>query len=103
LGKLHTDFYVIGDEAFTCTRQFSVPWSGTGIGIARDTFNYCLSVRRQVIERVFGRACRFSWCDHAGADARRGLLLHNKSGVHFEIYVFLYKIVLSLRILHIGM
>ena len=52
--KLHSDFYFIGDEAFTCGNQFLVPWGGTGIGVAKDTFNHCLSVRRQVIERAFG-------------------------------------------------
>ncbi len=52
--KLHSDFCFIGDEAFSCTNQFLVPWGGTGIGVSKDSFNYCLSVRRQVIERSFG-------------------------------------------------
>ena len=45
---------ILGDEAFTCTNQVLVPWSGQGIGKAKDSFNYHLSVRRQVIERAFG-------------------------------------------------
>jgi hypothetical protein len=51
-GRLPYEYYFIGDEAFTCTNQFLVPWGGNGIGRAKDSFNYHLSVRRQVIERA---------------------------------------------------
>jgi hypothetical protein len=53
-GRLPNKYFFIGDEGFTCEDQFVTPWSGTGIGIAKDAFNYHLSVRRQVIERAFG-------------------------------------------------
>jgi hypothetical protein len=53
-GALPPQFYFIGDEAFSCTPQFLSPWGGQGIGKAKDSFNFHLSVRRQVIERAFG-------------------------------------------------
>jgi len=52
--RLPNKYFFIGDEAFTCTKQFLVPYSGRGIGRDKDSFNYHLSVRRQVIERAFG-------------------------------------------------
>jgi hypothetical protein len=51
---LPSKYFFIGDEGFTCEDQLVTPWSGTGIGAAKDSFNYHLSVRRQVIERAFG-------------------------------------------------
>jgi hypothetical protein len=53
-GKLHKDYYVIGDEAFVNTQQFLVPWGGRNLGIWKDSFNYHLSSMRQCIERAFG-------------------------------------------------
>jgi hypothetical protein len=53
-GILPTQYYVIGDEAFTCTNQFLVPYGGHGIGLEKDSFNYHLSSMRQCIERAFG-------------------------------------------------
>jgi DDE superfamily endonuclease len=53
-GFLPADYYIIGDEAFKCTDQFLVPWSGTGLGLWKDSFNFHLSRMRQVIERSFG-------------------------------------------------
>jgi hypothetical protein len=53
-GFLPVQFYFIGDEGFSCTNQFLVPWGGNRIGHDKDSFNYHLSVRRQVIERAFG-------------------------------------------------
>ena len=47
------EYYVIGDEAFVCTNNFLVPYSGRGIGVAKDSFNYMLSRMRQCIERAF--------------------------------------------------
>ena len=52
-GKLR-DFLFIGDEAFANTNNFLVPWGGTGLTKDKDSFNFHLSVRRQVIERAFG-------------------------------------------------
>ena len=54
LNQLPEDYYVIGDEAFVNTNKFLVPWSGRGIGLWKDTFNYHLSSMRQCIERAFG-------------------------------------------------
>ena len=51
---LPPEFYVIGDEAFKCTNQFLVPFSGTGLGLWKDSYNYHLSSMRQTIERAFG-------------------------------------------------
>ena len=52
--RLPGQYYVIGDEAFKCTNQFLVPFSGTGLGLWKDSFNYHLSSMRQTIERAFG-------------------------------------------------
>jgi hypothetical protein len=52
--KLPAQYYFIGDEAFVNTNQFLVPWSGRGLGLYRDSFNYHLSRMRQCIERAFG-------------------------------------------------
>lgn len=46
-------FYFIGDEAFNCTDQFLVPWSGRGLPLDKDSFNFHLSSMRQCIERAF--------------------------------------------------
>lgn len=53
-GKLPMQWYVVGDEAFTNTQQFLVPWSGRGLAADKDSFNYHLSAMRQCIERAFG-------------------------------------------------
>ncbi len=52
--QLPPQYYFIGDEAFINTNNFLTPWSGHGIGVARDSFNFHLSVMRQCIERAFG-------------------------------------------------
>jgi hypothetical protein len=51
---LPPQYYTVGDEAFKCTDQLLVPWSGTGLGPWKDSFNYHLSSMRQCIERAFG-------------------------------------------------
>ncbi len=51
---LPEEYYFIGDEAFVNTNQFLIPWSGTGLGKFKDSFNYHLSSMRQCIERAFG-------------------------------------------------
>ena len=53
-GDLPEDFFLIGDDAFACTRQLLCPWPGRGIGADKDAFNYFLSHSRQCIERAFG-------------------------------------------------
>jgi hypothetical protein len=52
-GLLPANFYLIGDEAFPCTDQLLVPYSGRGLGVWKDSFNYHLSCMRQCIERAF--------------------------------------------------
>lgn len=42
-GLLPAKYFFIGDEAFSNTPQLLVPYSGTGIGTAKDSFNYHLS------------------------------------------------------------
>lgn len=54
LNQLPDEYYVIGDEAFVNTNNFLIPWSGRGIGLWKDSFNYHLSSMRQCIERAFG-------------------------------------------------
>lgn len=52
-GALPEPYYFIGDEAFICTNEFLVPWSGRGLPLGKDSFNYHLSSMRQCIERAF--------------------------------------------------
>jgi hypothetical protein len=51
--RLPPQFFLIGDEAFICSNQLLVPYSGRGLGIWKDSFNFHLSVMRQCIERAF--------------------------------------------------
>ena len=53
-GLLPTQYFIIGDEAFSCTEQMLSPYSGRGLGKYKDSFNYWLSHSRQAIERAFG-------------------------------------------------
>jgi hypothetical protein len=53
-GFLDDRYFIIGDEAFTCTQQVLTPWSGRGLGRWKDSFNYWLSHSRQAIEKAFG-------------------------------------------------
>jgi hypothetical protein len=53
-GKLPSEYYIIGDDAFDCDSQVLVPYSGHGLGPWKDSFNYHLSSMRQSIERAFG-------------------------------------------------
>jgi hypothetical protein len=56
--RLPPEYYVIGDEAFVCTQNFLIPWSGGNLGPWKDSFNYHLSSMRQCIERAFGMLTR---------------------------------------------
>lgn len=38
--NLPLEFFLIGDEAFTCTNQLLVPYSGRGLGAWKDSFNH---------------------------------------------------------------
>jgi hypothetical protein len=51
--RLPEQFFIIGDEAFSCCNQLLVPYSGRGLGTWKDSFNFHLSAMRQVIERAF--------------------------------------------------
>ena len=44
----------VGDEAFMCCDTLLTPWSGRGLSIEKDSFNFYLSSMRQCIERAFG-------------------------------------------------
>ena len=52
-GLLPAEYFIIGDEAFTCTNQVLSPWPGRGIGTWKDSFNFWLSHSRPCIERAF--------------------------------------------------
>jgi hypothetical protein len=52
-GQLPDNFYLIGDEAFSCCNQLLVPYSGRSLGPWKDSFNYHLSRMRQCVERSF--------------------------------------------------
>ena len=53
-GKLPTWAHIVLDEAYKCTEQELSPWKGENLSPEKDTFNYYLSLHRQVIERAFG-------------------------------------------------
>jgi hypothetical protein len=53
-GRLPKEYFIIGDEAFACKEQVLCPYSGRGLGEAKDAFNYYLSHSRQCVERAFG-------------------------------------------------
>ena len=53
-GRLPEKYFIIGDEAYACKEQVLCPYSGRGLGVAKDAFNYYLSHSRQCIERAFG-------------------------------------------------
>jgi hypothetical protein len=52
-GKLPRQYYIVDDEAFVCTDQLPVPYSGRGLGVWKDSFNCHFSRMRQCIERSF--------------------------------------------------
>jgi hypothetical protein len=53
-GELPNEFFIIGDEAVESTNHLLTPWSGSNLGLWKDSFNYHLSSMRQCIERAFG-------------------------------------------------
>jgi hypothetical protein len=53
-GLLPHQYFIIGDEAFSCTEQMLSPYSGRGLGKYKDSFNSWLSHSRQAIESAFG-------------------------------------------------
>ncbi len=53
-GKLPAWAHIVLDEAYICTNQELTPFKGRGLSDAQDSFNYHLSLQRQVIERAFG-------------------------------------------------
>jgi hypothetical protein len=57
-GRLHPNYYLIGDEAFSFNNQLLSSWPGRGLGRFKDSFNYWLSHSRQCIERAFGMLCK---------------------------------------------
>ena len=53
IGHLPNKYYIIGDEAFTCSNQLLTPYSGRNLGAWKDSYNYHISLMRQCIERSF--------------------------------------------------
>jgi len=53
-GKLDKKYHVVMDEAYVCRDQEMTPYKGRRLSVEQDTFNYYLSLNRQVIERAFG-------------------------------------------------
>jgi DDE superfamily endonuclease len=53
-GLLPAQYYIICDEAVSCTEDVLSPYGGVGLGATKDSFNFHLSVMRQCIERAFG-------------------------------------------------
>ena len=84
-GLLPDEFFLIGDEAFTCTSQLLVPYSGRGLGVWKDSFNFHLSAMRQCIERSFAILTQrwgILWRDIRCAYSRWTLLLTALAKLH---------------------
>ena len=47
-------YYFVCDEALESMEYIRTPYSGRGIGIWKDSFNFHLASMRQTIERAFG-------------------------------------------------
>ena len=56
--KLPPTYFGVGDDAFVNSDTLLTPWSGRGLSIFQDSFNYHLSAMRQTIERAFGMFIR---------------------------------------------
>ena len=76
---------LVGDEAFTRTNQLLVPYSGRGLGVWKDSFNYHLSSMRQCIERSFAILIQrwgILWRDIRCAYSRWTLLITALAKLH---------------------
>jgi hypothetical protein len=51
-------YFGVGDDAFVNSDTLLTFWSGRGLTIFQDSFNYHLSSMRQTIERAFGMFIR---------------------------------------------
>ena len=51
-------YFGVGDDAFVNGDTLLTPWSGRGLTLFQDSFNYHLSSMRQTIERAFGMFIR---------------------------------------------
>jgi hypothetical protein len=52
--QLPSQYHIVLDDAYTCTDQELTPWKGRSLSPDKDSFNYHLSLHRQVVERAFG-------------------------------------------------
>lgn len=53
-GRLPSWAHIVLDEAYVNTTQELSPYKGKNLGLYEDSFNYHLSLHRQVVERAFG-------------------------------------------------
>ena len=53
-GALPRWAHIVLDEAYPCTEQELSPFKGRNLDVWKDSFNYYLSLHRQVVERAFG-------------------------------------------------
>lgn len=53
-GRLPSWAHVVLDEAYPCTEQELSPFRGKHLNEWQDSFNYHLSLHRQVVKRAFG-------------------------------------------------
>lgn len=53
-GRLNSAFHIVLDEAYPIGDQELSPYRGRHLTPEQDTFNYNLSLHRQVVERAFG-------------------------------------------------
>ena len=53
-GRLPKWAHVVFDEAYVCRAQELSPYKRRNLDLYQDSFNYHLSLHRQVVERAFG-------------------------------------------------
>lgn len=53
-GILGTCYYIVGDEAYSCTEHIITPFSKSGADTDQDNFNFFLSSLRMHVEQAFG-------------------------------------------------
>ncbi len=85
-------YFGVGDDAFVNSDTLLTPWSGRGLTMFQDSFNYHLSSMRQTIERAFGMFIR-RW----GVFNRPLTVALNKWGFLADVCARLHNFCIRLR------
>ena len=52
--ELHSDFWIVGDEAFSATEFLMTPYPSSELNDDKSAFNYLMSKLRNYVEQAFG-------------------------------------------------